>query len=205
MKLHNSSDFPDSLIREVYQFVKPAGVSGRVRLKVRNRKHRYHGTWYPSGEIVVSSPASFTDHDHWCWIRLVNKNRLRASSRPNGKGYLDFACLTIEEQLVMLLAHELRHEWQNNGKLIWVKSNKTPSSTISGYSAYCKEFGHKLVPSRRRGMVWGARGRFSERDADSYALRMVRFWRRTHHTDPASVCFMSDNCMFYMPPDISVS
>jgi hypothetical protein len=26
--------------------------------------------------------------------------------------------------------------------------------------------------------VWGARGQFSERDADAYAIRMVRAWRR---------------------------
>lgn len=33
------------------------------------------------------------------------------------------------------------------------------------------------VPRGRR--VWGARGQFSERDADAYAIRMLREWRRT--------------------------
>lgn len=32
------------------------------------------------------------------------------------------------------------------------------------------------VPRGRR--VWGSRGQFSERDADAYALRMLRAWRR---------------------------
>lgn len=32
------------------------------------------------------------------------------------------------------------------------------------------------VPRGRR--VWGARGQFSERDADAYAIRMTRAWRR---------------------------
>lgn len=32
------------------------------------------------------------------------------------------------------------------------------------------------VPRGRR--VWGARGRMSERDADAYAIRMLRRWRR---------------------------
>lgn len=32
------------------------------------------------------------------------------------------------------------------------------------------------VPRGRR--VWGARGQFSERDADAYAIRMLRAWRR---------------------------
>lgn len=32
------------------------------------------------------------------------------------------------------------------------------------------------VPRGRR--VWGARGQYSERDADAYAIRMLRAWRR---------------------------
>jgi hypothetical protein len=32
------------------------------------------------------------------------------------------------------------------------------------------------IPRGRR--VWGARGQYSERDADAYALRMLRAWRR---------------------------
>lgn len=35
---------------------------------------------------------------------------------------------------------------------------------------------HHRVPRGRR--VWGARGQYSERDADAYALRMLRAWRR---------------------------
>lgn len=34
----------------------------------------------------------------------------------------------------------------------------------------------RRVPKGRR--VWGARGQFSERDADAYAFRAVRTWRR---------------------------
>ena len=33
-----------------------------------------------------------------------------------------------------------------------------------------------LVPRGRR--VWGSRGQFSERDADAYAIRMLRAWRQ---------------------------
>jgi hypothetical protein len=28
--------------------------------------------------------------------------------------------------------------------------------------------------------VWGARGQFSERDADAYAIKMLRAWRKAH-------------------------
>ena len=52
------------------------------------------------------------------------------------------------EALLWVLAHELRHLWQ-------------AAST-----------------GKRRGMVYGAKGRFSERDADAYALQMLRRYRR---------------------------
>jgi hypothetical protein len=32
----------------------------------------------------------------------------------------------------------------------------------------------------KRGKVWGAKGQYSERDADAYAIRKVREWRRLH-------------------------
>jgi hypothetical protein len=66
----------------------------------------------------------------------------------NGGAYLPIPIGSRIEALVVLLAHELRHVWQGRN-------------------------GHK-----RNGMVWGARGQYSERDADAYALRMLRHYRR---------------------------
>jgi hypothetical protein len=40
------------------------------------------------------------------------------------------------------------------------------------------ELRHLWQAKHSRGMVWGARGRYSERDADAYALRMLRAYRR---------------------------
>lgn len=40
------------------------------------------------------------------------------------------------------------------------------------------ELRHLWQAKHRRGRVWGARGQFSERDADAYAIRMVRAYRR---------------------------
>lgn len=42
-----------------------------------------------------------------------------------------------------------------------------------------------LHPSCNR--VWGARGQYSERDADAYALRVLRRWRREAPTSEAVV------------------
>jgi hypothetical protein len=49
---------------------------------------------------------------------------------------------------------------------------------------------HELMHTRQgqggriRGRVWGARGRFSEIETDSYAIRKVREWRRSGHSIP---------------------
>ncbi len=40
------------------------------------------------------------------------------------------------------------------------------------------ELRHLWQAKHRRGRVWGARGKFSERDADAYALQMLRKYRR---------------------------
>lgn len=40
------------------------------------------------------------------------------------------------------------------------------------------ELRHLWQAKHRRRRVWGARGQFSERDADAYALRMLRKYRR---------------------------
>jgi hypothetical protein len=54
------------------------------------------------------------------------------------------------EALLYIAAHELRHLWQA----------QAPRG------------------SRRRGMCWGSRGRFSEIDTEAWAIRKLREWRR---------------------------
>lgn len=63
-------------------------------------------------------------------------------------GYLPHTIGSRRECFVVILAHELRHLWQARGK------------------------------GKRRGMVYGSRGRFSERDADAYGIQMLRRYRR---------------------------
>lgn len=64
------------------------------------------------------------------------------------RGYLPVVHGSRLESFVYLIAHELRHLWQAKAK------------------------------GKPRGMVYGAKGRFSERDASAYGLRMLRRYRR---------------------------
>lgn len=63
-------------------------------------------------------------------------------------GYLPVAIGNRIEAVLFVLAHELRHLWQGKGR------------------------------KPRRRMVWGSRGRMSERDADAWALSVLRKFRR---------------------------
>lgn len=90
-------------------------------------------------------------HDRACPFIVVSVARTDKAARwisEGGNGYLPMVWGSRLEALVVLLAHELRHLWQ-------------------GHSG-----------NKRRGMVYGAKGRMSERDADAYALQMLRRFRR---------------------------
>lgn len=63
-------------------------------------------------------------------------------------GYLPVDLGSRVECLVYILAHELRHLWQAKFR------------------------------GKPRGMVYGAKGRFSERDACAYGMQMLRRYRR---------------------------
>ena len=91
-------------------------------------------------------------HDKACPFIVVSIAKTEDKARDLGEGrsggYLQYALGSRREVLVAILAHELRHLWQGAGQ------------------------------GKRRGMVYGARGRMSERDADAYALQMLRRYRR---------------------------
>jgi hypothetical protein len=90
-------------------------------------------------------------HDRACpfiVVSVAKTDRLVRHYHHGEGGYLPIYWGNRLEALLVVLAHELRHLWQAAGK------------------------------GKRRGMVYGSRGRMSERDADAYALQMLRRFRR---------------------------
>lgn len=88
-------------------------------------------------------------------VSVPKTDRASRYIREGGGGYLPMVTGSRLEVFVMIMAHELRHLWQAKSK------------------------------GRPRGMVYGAKGRFSERDADAYGLRMLRRFRRGELFDRA--------------------
>ena len=103
-----------------------------------------------AGRAYTRGSAYHDTADPFLVVRIARTDaNARYITRVRG-AYLPMAIGSRLECLVVILAHELRHLWQSN----------------------CGHF------STRRGMVYGSRGRMSERDADAYALQMLRRYRR---------------------------
>jgi len=161
MRLRNSSGLPDELVREVIRFVRPAGIS-KFDVMVKRSSGTFGGMSYGEGSGYHMTADPFVtvrvgpDEKFPFFVRGDRADRKGAvtvyfDGRPpkvsnSTKGYLTIGWLCNRvEALVMVMAHELRHQWQR---------------------------------THSRGRVWGSRGKYSERDADAYALRMLRAWRR---------------------------
>jgi len=142
MKIKNYTQISIELLREMIRFACPSGVTG-FDITFKN-SYSWRGRAFTEG-------TSYHDRKRTPYVVVgVPKDLILTYSRPRitdiGKGYLKSSQYSWQEDLVHLIAHELRHLWQNK------------------------------VPKGWR--VWGARGKYSERDADAYAIRMTRHWRR---------------------------
>lgn len=163
MKLRNTSGIPDLTVREIIRFVRPQGIS-KFDVMVKKSAGTFGGMSYGEGSGYHATAAPFVtvrigpdekfpffvrgdraDHKGGA-VTVYFDGRPPKTSKPQTKGYLTVGWITSRiEALVMVMAHELRHQWQR---------------------------------THSRGRVWGSRGTYSERDADAYALRMLRAWRR---------------------------
>ncbi len=81
-------------------------------------------------------------------VSIPKTERMARNITQDGGGYLPVALGSRLECLVYIMAHELRHLWQAKAK------------------------------GKPRGMVFGAKGKFSERDACAYGMQMLRRYRR---------------------------
>lgn len=173
---HTPTRVSSAVAGEVLAFVCPPGVTGTIEIK-RANGYTYRGLAHTSRNHVTlwigdaklfpqrgadkrklksalirwrrqQATPSYTHYYHEGKVVRVTQRMVRPA-KPGARrgGYLPRPTICNQvEALVYVMAHELRHLWQER------------------------------VPRGRR--VWGARGQFSERDADAYALRMLRAWRR---------------------------
>lgn len=104
MRLKNSSGLPDDLVREVINFVKPTGVS-KFSIDVKKANWSSGRAWTRGKRVMIKlNPKTKFPHKY---------------DVQKGKGYLPSIQFTMTELLVHLVAHELRHLWQETHKKGW--------------------------------------------------------------------------------------
>lgn len=132
MKLENNTNIETQKIREFIKFSKPSGVS------------KFHITFKTSGWGI--SGRAYTGRNKI--LISVGKSDYPYVYKAGRccRGYLSYIVLNQDEDILGIIAHELRHLWQSKHR--------------KGYR------------------VHGSRGVYSERDADAYAIRKIREYRK---------------------------
>jgi len=125
--------------------------------------------------IQFVRPSGISNFD----VRISNLNGTTARGRAyyGGSGYHDRACPFI----VVSLAR--REKFKRHIRHADMKGGYLPMAIGSREEALVKVIAHELrhlwqAKVKRGYRVWGARGQFSERDADAYAIHKLREWRR---------------------------
>ncbi len=158
MRLVNHTDVPTDLVRDILAFVRPPGIAG-FDVRISNcGSGPGRGRAYPGGSSY---------HGRRCPFVIVSIPKTESAAR---------------------------HYWRK----------PTPTNPAGGHGGYLPIavgnrveavvmiLAHELrhlwqynVPKGRR--VYGARGVYSERDANAYAKRMLRAWRRRDVAQTAAV------------------
>jgi hypothetical protein len=150
-RIVNYTDFDNELVRRIIRFVRPPNISN------------FKVTLYNS------------DPDCWCGITSLRK----ALSCDGSSAARPAKDVSVKIYVPRGAGHAApftkpRHWLLGGGYL--------PAVQFSAEEVLVHLLAHELrhiwqarVPRGRR--VWGARGQFSERDADAYAIRRLRAWR----------------------------
>lgn len=167
MKITNTTNLDNELIRDIIRFVRPSGITNfDVMIKNSGDRHiagrayvsgkcSYHATnspfvvcRIPTGKDKVIHGFKGSRDNPVTWIEKHYPQRLFTYQIGHLKGKRYYIA-NRTEALVYVISHELRHLWQGKAK------NK------AGY--YPK-----------------SKGRYSEIDTEGYAITMLRKWRKSH-------------------------
>jgi len=154
MRLTNTTDIPREQVMEVLRFVMPPGLT-RTRVDVQNRLD-----WHIGGHAVPQSNRV---------LLRVGKQRVIFTAKRNGE--VRYQCWMYPRK------HQTYQYGQLKGRRYYIADRIECLVYLAAH-----ELRHVWQYHRKnnRGVVWGSRGRFSEIDADSYAIRKLRQWRRCH-------------------------
>jgi hypothetical protein len=166
MRLKNYTDISDDKIRQIIKFVRPNGISN-FDVRISNSKGIFAGTAYWEGSTYHDTPNPFI-------VVRITKNE---SAFPYFVKYSSHTRTKLKLN-------------PQSGKLESVSYNTSTGGYIdhillSREEAVVHVIAHELrhlwqAKVKKGYRVWGTRGQFSDRDADAFAIRKTREWRRQY-------------------------
>lgn len=153
MKIINKTKYPTKWIKDICNFSKSKKFKKGITIEFNWRKNKagISGRFYPTlNKITVTLPKK--PEQYIKYPRKENHNRKKSDDKTFS--YIDCLHLDFEDELVHVVAHELRHAEQMARPKI-----------------------HKVFGSRPK-------QKFSERDADAYGIKKQREYRKIHKAIP---------------------
>jgi hypothetical protein len=167
MQLRNSTDIPDALIREIIRFVVPHGVTN-YGVRVAEGSHSFRGRASPEGSggrVRI-----------WIGPALVFPLRGYGNTGLRTRREARFTMWYKEGRLHHTTTRRVLTNAPRGGYLPRPALGSRVEALVYVIAHELRHLWQGVVPRGHR--VWGARGQYSERDADAYAIRMLRAWRR---------------------------
>jgi hypothetical protein len=164
MRLKNYTNFEDKRIREIIQFVRPNGISNfDVRISNSKTTIFYGRCYYDGAEVHYTA-------DPFIVARITrNENEFPylVQYTPQKKTRMEYNPKTLKFEFVSY----------STGSRGYI-DNLLLSREEALVHVIAHELRHLWQAKIKKGhRVWGARGQFSEKDADAYAIRKTREWR----------------------------
>jgi len=159
MRFVNHTKMPDDLLKEIIRFACPAGVSG-FDITFKNSASGYKGRAYTQGS-------------HYHGQSMLRKGaKSKGGKWQSSIPYVVIGCSKLRAERKWTRPYKFVEHGAYLGNVVF-------SNVEAIVDLVAHELRHLWQARVKRGYrVWGARGQFSERDADAYALRIVRAWRR---------------------------
>ena len=181
MKFINTTDIPDEEVREIIRFVIPNGLLiSKYTIRLNNSSRGTRGYFLESNLSI--------------YIRLSRKgypyprrqNNDSVIRRPKRKITFWFQEFNEKKQIWQWWYITRYYESIKDVPKVFSNGGYISSIALSREESLVHTLAHELRHywqmnhPGKRGKIWGARGKFSERDADAYAIRKTREWRRLH-------------------------
>jgi len=170
MRLENHTNIPDKEVRDMVRFARPPGISG-FDIRVSNITPKVK-RYYDKAILTEGKEKGFS-------VRYEkNKSLIAGTAYHKGSSYHSTASPFIVVRFTTY--DDLFPAVRKGFKAYLPELFLDRKEALLGVLAH--ELRHLWQSKVKKGYrVWGSKGQFSERDADAYAIRKTREWRRQHN------------------------